>query len=593
MRPSCWFRLLACAALVGASCGNERDEERGPSATTPTGTELVVTAADAPQRGYSDDGPYRFRDATRAAGLAGFTQVNGSAEKRYLVESVGGGCALFDADQDGDLDAYLTNGGRLRQAEEANPSDALFLNDGRGRFEDGSRAAGIDERRWTNGVRVCDLDGDGWSDLYLTNFGRNTLYLADGRGGFVDKTEATGLADRSWSTGASFLDFDRDGDLDLQVTNYVVFREEDLRDPRTEEYKGLVVLRGPRGLEGAPDHFYVNQGGLAFVEKSDELGLEETGYGFQSVAFDFDLDGWLDLYVANDMGANALWHNLAGQRFEDLGLRRGVAFSLSGKPQAGMGVALGDFDGDLQADLYVTNFADDYATLYRGESGGFFLDVTQSLGLAAPTLDKLGWGTGFVDFDLDGDEELYAVNGHVYPQVDERRVGSEYRQPAQLFEFVSGRFREPPGRGGLAFQTKSAARGSATGDVDGDGDLDLLIENIDGPPRLLLNESVHGGSVEVLLVGAGANRDALGARVVGRVGERRMLRLVGAATGFLSSSDRVLVFGLGAGAGLEELEVTWPSGRIERFQNCPAGARLSIVEDPDGSPARVSIAQRN
>lgn len=578
--------LLACVALVGTSCGDERPEERRSAAG-------VVAAAERAEHGDSEEGPYRFRDATIAAGLAGFVQANGSREKRYLVESVGGGCALFDADQDGDLDAYLTNAGLLRQAEEENPSDALYLNDGRGHFTDGSRAAGIDERRWTNGVRVCDLDGDGWGDLYLTNFGRNTLYLADGHGGFVDRTEAAGLAERSWSTGAAFLDFDRDGDLDLHVTNYVVMREEDLREARTEEYKGLVVLRGPRGLEAAPDHFYVNQGGLAFLEQSRELGLAEAGYGFQNVAFDFDVDGWLDLFVANDMLANALWHNVEGRRFEDLALRRGVAFSLAGKPQAGMGVALGDFDGDLQADLYVTNFADDYSTLYRGESGGFFLDVTQSLGLAAPTMDKLGWSTGFVDFDLDGDEELYAVNGHVYPQVDERRVGSEYRQPAQLFEFDAGRFREPAGRGGLAFQAKGSARGSATGDVDGDGDVDLLIENIDGPPRLLLNESPRGGSVEVLLVGAGANRDAIGARVVGRVGERRMLRLVGAATGFLSSSDRVLVFGLGSNAGLEELEITWPSGRIERFQSCPAGARLSIAEDPDGSPARVSIAQRN
>ena len=582
MRPlTCRFGggWLGGALLLGSACS------QGPG--------HPVEAAAAPARAHSDDGPYRFRDATAESGLTTFVQENGVPEKRYLVESVGGGCALFDSDQDGDLDAYLSNAGRLGRPEADNPSDALYVNDGGGRFADGSRAAGIDERRWTNGVRVCDVDGDGWSDLYLTNYGRNTLYLADRRGGFVDSTEAAGLGVSSWSTGASFLDFDRDGDLDLHVVNYVVFGPDDIAAPQTNQYKGVEVLKGPLGLEGARDHFYVNAGGLAFAEKGHELGLDEEHFGFQNVAFDFDLDGWIDLFVANDSVANSLWRNREGQRFEDVALRRGVAFSLAGRAQAGMGVGLGDYDGDQRADLYVTNFADDYSTLYRGEDAGFFVDVTQSLGLASPTLDKLAWSTGFVDFDLDGDQEIYAVNGHVYPQVDQFKLGTEYRQPAQLFEYVDGRFREPPGLGGRAFAAKHSGRGSATGDVDGDGDIDLLIENIDEPPRLLLNESPSGGSVEVLLVGAGANRDAIGARLVARVGERRMLRLVGAATGFLSSSDRVVVFGLGASPGLDELEVTWPSGSIERFPRCPAGSRISIAELAEGGPARVSIAQRD
>jgi hypothetical protein len=574
---------LACAL---AAC---RDDGEAPAELRVN----VVLAAQttAPSAAYSDDGPYRFRDATEASGLGGFVQLNGSKEKLYLVESVGGGCALFDADQDGDLDAYLTNGGELGRSLETTPSDALYTNDGRGRFSDASRAAGIDERRWSNGVRTCDLDADGWTDLYVTNCGRNTLYLADGRGAFVDRTAASGLGVDSWSTGASFFDFDKDGDLDLHVVNYVVFRVEEKHVPETNTYKGITVLKGPLGLEGAADRFYVNQGGLEFVERSAELGLAEAHYGFQNLVFDFDHDGWLDLYVANDSVANSLWRNLEGERFEDLGLRRGVAFSISGRAQAGMGACLGDYDGDRRVDVYVTNFADDYSTLYRGEDGGFFLDVTQSVGLASPTTDKLAWSTGFVDFDLDGDEELYAVNGHVYPQVDLLRTGSEYRQVAQLFEFQDGRFREPKGRGGSAFAVASSGRGGATGDVDGDGDLDLLIENIDAPPRLLVNEGPSGRAVEVVLIGAAGNREAIGARVVGRAGERRMLRLAGVANGFLSSSDRTLVFGLGAAAQLDELEVTWPSGRTDRFQACPAGARLSITEKTDGA-AVVSYARR-
>jgi enediyne biosynthesis protein E4 len=570
-------RVTLCASLV-AACG-------GDSAPAPA---AAPTAAAT----HADDGPFLFRDATEAAGLAGFHQLSGSQEKPFLVETVGGGCALFDHDNDGDLDAYLTNGGVLGQALAQNPSDALYENDGRARFADVSARAGIDERRWTNGVRVCDVDGDGWHDLYLTNYGRNTLYMADGRGAYVDRTEAAGVGDERWSTGASFLDFDEDGDLDLFVSNYVAFDEPRmLAEHPTTVYQGVEVMKGPQGLEGAPDRFYVNEGGLVFRDATAELGLGDEFFGFQSVVLDFDADGWLDVFVANDSVANNLWRNLEGRRFEDVALRQGLAFSLSGRPQAGMGVALGDYNGDLRADIYVTNFADDYSTLYRAEERGFFLDVTQAVGLAAPTMDKLAWGTSFEDFDLDGVLELYAVNGHVYPQVDRFRIGTEYRQPAQLFQQHEGRWREPPGRGGLALADKRAGRGSASGDVDGDGDTDLLLEDIDGPPRLLRNDGKVGRALTVLLVGRAGNRPAIGARVVARAGGRASLRLAGVATGFLSSSAPELVFGLGPAERVEELEVTWPLGRVERFADLAAG-RVTIEESAGEEPSRVTSAAR-
>ncbi len=554
----------------------------------------LTSAHEAPaESAWSDDGPYRFRDATEASGLASFEQVSGSPEKPFLPETVGGGCALFDHDHDGDLDAYLTNGGRLGQARAANPSDALYLNDGGGRFTDGSAAAGIDERGWTNGVRVCDVDGDGWSELYLTNYGRNTFYVADGKGTYRERTDEAGLAVESWSTGACFLDFDRDGDLDLHVANYVVFDEARwLAERPTTVYQGVEVMKGPKGLPGAPDCFFVNEGGLRFREASAELGLVDELFGFQDLALDFDLDGWIDLFVGNDSVANNLWRNLEGQRFEDVALRQGLAFSIDGRPQACMGVALGDFNGDLRPDLYVTNFADDYSTLYRGEEGGFFLDVSQALGLAGPTMEELGWGTGFVDFDLDGDPELFEVNGHVYPQVDRFRLGTEYRQPAQLFEWDGTRFRQPPGRGGRAWAAKHAGRGAATGDVDGDGDLDLLIENLDGPPRLLRNDGTVGRRLEVVLIGAGANRAAVGARVIARAGGRAQLRLAGVTQGFLSSSDPTLVFGLGTLERVEELEITWPLGKVERFTALAAGTRVTIAEGSGAAASRLSVAQR-
>lgn len=571
--------MLACLSAC-------RDE----AATTASGA-TEPSATDAPS--YSDDGPFLFRDATEAAGLQDFRQVSGSPEKPYLVETVGGGCALFDHDRDGDLDAYLTNGGRLGAPLAENPSDALYLNDGRARFSEATGAAGIDERRWTNGVRVCDVDGDGWNDLYLTNYGPNTFYVADGRGAYVDRAAQAGIADERWSTGASFFDFDQDGDLDLFVANYVEFDEARMLAERpTTEYHGVEVMKGPNGLPGAPDRFYVNEGGLVFREAGEELGFGDELYGFQSIAFDFDRDGWLDLFVANDSVENHLWRNLEGKRFENVALRQGLAFSLSGRPQAGMGVAVGDYNADLRTDLYVTNFADDYSTLYRGEERGFFLDVTQAVGLAASTLDKLSWGTGFEDLDLDGTLEIYVVNGHVYPQVDRFHLGSEYRQPAQLFCLEQGRFREPPGRGGAAFASKRVGRGAAAGDVDGDGDVDLLLEDLDGPPRLLRNDGPQGHGLEVVLVGRGANRPAVGARVVARAGGRSQLRLAGLEAGFLSSSEPVLRFGLGSLEGVDELEVTWPLGEVERFTDLPAGSRVTLTQGEPGRPSESRVASR-
>jgi hypothetical protein len=542
----------------------------------------------SPAATWHEQGPFLFRDVTRESGLGRFEQLSGSPEKPFLVETVGGGCALFDLDQDGDNDAYLTNGGRLGQPLESNPSDALFWNDGRARFSDGSQEAGIDERRWTNGVRAGDVDGDGWPDLYLTNYGRNTLYRGLGGGRFADQTEAVGIGDERWSTGATFLDFDQDGDLDLFVANYVAFDEARMLAERpTVLYQDVEVMKGPQGLPGASDTFYVNMGGLRFVERTRELGLGDELFGFQCVAFDFDQDGWLDLFVANDSVANNLWRNLEGRRFEDVAVRQGLAYSLSGRPQAGMGVALGDVNGDLRPDLYVTNFADDYSTLYRGEARGFFLDVTQSLGLAAPTMDKLAWGTGFEDFDLDGKLEIYAVNGHVYPQVDRFPLGVEYHQPLQLFVSDGARYREPEGRGGSAFGVKGAGRGAATGDIDGDGDQDLLVENIDGPPRLLRNEGDGGRALAVLLTGAGANRPAVGARVRVEFGGASHVRFAGLSTGFLSSSAPALVFGLGAHQRVEELEVTWPRGEVERFGPVAAG-HVTIEQGAGGAPARLT-----
>ncbi|HED66171.1 MAG TPA: VCBS repeat-containing protein, partial [Planctomycetes bacterium] len=409
-----------CLLTLLSACGGEASEG---SVEPPPATEEPSVSDD------SGAGPglgLWFVDATDESGLGSFRQVCGDPNKPFIVETIGGGVALCDVDRDGDLDAYLTNGSFFGADTDSAPADALYLNDGTGRFHDATVAAGLGDRSWTTGVRVVDYDADGWPDLYLTNYGPNVLMRNRGDGTFEDVTERAGVGDPRWSTGACFLDFDRDGDLDLYVANYVDFDEERmLRDRPTVSYKGVSVMKGPRGLPEAPDTFYINEGDGTFRDASAEVGIRgKPFFGFQCIAFDVNHDDWVDVYVANDSVENLLWKNDGGRRFENAAFLSGLAVSMSGKPQAGMGVGIGDYDGDQIVDLYVTNFADDYFTLYRGTKRGGFVDVTHRLRLADVTKPYLGWGCGFEDFDADGDLEIFVADGHVYPQVDELDVGS-------------------------------------------------------------------------------------------------------------------------------------------------------------------------
>ena len=563
--------------------------------------------ATAPAVPASGELPYRFTDITEASGLSAFTQVNGTEEKLFVVESFAGGVALFDPDNDGDMDAYLTNGGRLEgRVPGQEPRDALYLNDGKARFTDGTAAAGLGDRTWTCGVRTVDLDGDGDVEMILANYGPEVLYDNVGGGRFVDVTERAGVAHPGWSACAGFLDFDHDGDLDLFVVDYLEFDEPTMLRERPrgvmqghsqsisaagKRLEDIAVMKGPMGLEPAASLFYFNEGGGRFREASQEVGISELRrFGFQALTYDADVDGWVDVLVVNDVVEDTLWHNEKGQRFVDTSLQTGVAVRQDGVAQGGMGGCVGDYDGDLVADLFVSNFVEDYSTLFRGLPGGFYSDVTARMGLRKDTWLMVGWGCGFVDLDADGDLELFQINGHTFPQVDLLDLGTSYKQKNQLWELKDGRYAMPEGAGGPDFNVPRAGRGSAVGDVDGDGDQDLLIGNIDDHPTLLRNDSKNGNWLMVLVLGPRGNRDAVGARLVLRVGAKKQLRLVSAGSGFLSSNDPREHFGLGPATKADELEVTWPDGRVERFPALGAGQLHTIEDGGTSQPARLRSA---
>ena len=553
--------------------------------------------------GGTPDAPrYAFHDATAESGLGTFQQVNGGPEKLLVLESFGAGVALFDAENDGDVDAYLTNAGLLEGFEPGTEwHDALYANDGRGHFADVTAAAGLGDTSWTCGVRTVDLDADGDSELYLTNYGPNVLYDNQGGGRFADVTARSGLGDPGWSTGAGFLDFERDGDLDVFVANYLDF---DLAamlaaDPRPSgtmhghtsalDMGDVKVMKGPMGLEPSADRFYRNRGDGTFADSTEEVGIAANRrFSFQVLTFDQDDDGWVDVLVVNDVVEDNLWHNDRGQRFAEHSLLAGVAVRQDGMQQGGMGGAVGDFDGDCLPDLWITNYVEDYSTLFRGNQSKSFSDVTQRVGLGRDTFPMVGWGCGFVDFDSDGDVELFQVNGHVYPQVDLLDLGTSYRQPNQLWEWRDGKYVTV--QAGEAFHRKRAGRGAAVGDLDGDGDMDVLFGNLDESPTFCRNDAQNGHWLKVQLVGSHGNRDAIGARLTLTVGLRKHLRLVGTGSSFLSSNDPREHFGLGSAERAEELLVQWPDGRKETFRDLAAGALYVITDSGGETPSALRSA---
>ena len=514
------------------------------------------------------DGPsFPFIDKASEWGLEQ-SHVGGGAEKRYIVEAKGGGAALLDADGDGDLDIYWVNG--------EGGDNALYRNDrGRG-FVDRAAAAGATGRGWGMGALSADYDSDGDADLYITCLQENILYRNDGLEQFADATARAGLALPVWSTGAAMGDADLDGDLDLYVANYADFDSSAVR-PLGTQWKGRDVFIGPLGLPALPDALYRNDGAGIFAEvtAASGLGQHDPGYGFAVLFIDSDDDGDLDLYVANDSTPNFFYRNDGAGTFAEVGLQANAALGETGLAQAGMGAAWGDYDNDGDGDLLVTNFEDDYNTLYRNTGNGTFADVSFAAGLGRISLPLVGFGAVFLDFDNDADQDLFVANGHVYPQIERPGSGATYAQANHLFANDAGHFSLVE-----LGEDRAVSRGAVAGDFDDDGRVDLFVTNLNGRPSLLHNQTTADHHwLGLRLVGAGKNREAVGARVVLWSGGQRQRRDVLCGESFLGSGDRRVHFGLGAAGRVDSLHIYWPSGVLQKMTDLPIDAYMSVAEE--------------
>jgi enediyne biosynthesis protein E4 len=530
--------------------------------------------------------PFSFRNVARDAGIDAVVTFGGKTSNTYLLETTGTGVAFIDYDGDGLLDLFFVNGTTLEgfPAGQA-PTSRLYRNRGNGRFEDVTDRAGVAASGWGQGTCVGDFDNDGHDDLFVTFYGQNRLYHNDGRGRFTDVTHKAGLTQSRtrWSTSCAFLDYDRDGRLDLFTANYIDLDLASAPTPRSGlcRYKGLPVACGPPGLAGGKNLLFRNRGDGTFEDVSERSGITRASgtYGLGVSTFDFDGDGWTDLYVANDSNPSALYRNNHDGTFSDIAIRTGCAYSQDGKPQAGMGVAIGDYDRNGTMDVFKTNFAGDTSTLYANTGNGLCEDRTFTAGIGLNTR-WLGWGTAFVDLDNDGWLDLFLTNGHVYPEV--RQIATEfgYEQRKVVYRNEGkGRFVDVSERLGPPVTTPKAGRGAAFGDFDNDGQIDVAIANVNDRPdlfRLVGNPANHW--ITLTLTGTSSNRNAIGARVRAVTGGTEQWQEVRGGGSYLSQSDFRVHFGLGSATKVERLEVRWPNGLEERWENLDADTFHTLKE---------------
>ena len=528
-----------------------------------------------------------FVDVAREAGLTETVFYGGVEQVRYIVEANGCGVAFYDYDDDGWLDVFVLNGSRLDGFPDgAEPTNRLYRNNRDGTFTDVTADSGLGRSGWANSVCIGDFDNDGHDDLFVTYWGQNVLYRNNGDGTFTDVTDDAGLGgfpDR-WNAGATFIDYDRDGYLDLLVTNYVEVDLARLPLPGQGsncEWKGVPVFCGPRGMKGTKNYLYRNNRDGTFTDVSEDAGIHNPHgyYGMTAVVADLDDDGWTDVYVACDSTPSILYRNNHDGTFSDIAVESGVAYSDDGREQAGMGLALGDYDGDGGLDIVKTLFADEMPALYRNGGNGTFSDMSVVAGLHAVT-HHVQWGVGLVDFDNDSWPDLFYSVGNLYPRVEQFNRRYPYRGPRFLFRNMGdGTFTNITDGCGPGLTTAHSSRGCAFGDFDNDGDMDILVMNMNEPPSLIRADVATGNNwLKVKLTGVESNRTAIGARVDVSTGGRRQSQVVQSQSSYYSVNDLRLHFGLGKASKADEIRIRWPSGKREALQDVGANRVLYIEE---------------
>ena len=526
----------------------------------------------------------QFEEITEKAGI-NFRHM-GDPEKKYIVESMSGGVILIDYDRDGWPDIYFTNAPTFDMARKHQSArGALYHNNHDGTFTDVTARSGLATPGFAMGGAVGDFDNDGWPDLYITCLGGNHLYHNNGDGTFTDVSKKAGVTDGRWSTGAAFGDYDGDGFLDLMVTNYIDFHLDNppgFGQSPTCKYRGLDVQCGPRGLKGAGDSLFHNNGDGTFSDVSKAAGVDDSSgyYGLSVVWADFNNTGRPDIYIADDSTPNYLYRNDGKGKFTDISYESGTAVSEDGLEQGSMGIAIGDYLHNGRPSLYVTNFADEYNVLYRNDGNWDFQDVSYQAAVALPTLPWVKWGTAFLDLDNDGWLDLISVNGHVYPQVDTLPGTAPYRQPANLLlNQMDGTFCDASQEAGSALMQPRVSRGLAVGDLFNDGQMDVVIGDLDGAPMVLRNHGIEGRHwVSFELAGTKSNRLGIGAKLKISAGGITQTEEIHSGGSYLSQNDLRVHFGLGKASLIDAVEIRWPSGAIDNVKNLAADQHYSVLE---------------
>ena len=595
--------LVLCGAVLSAQAPPPQSSGMSSGNSTGVAAKAVYDQQHRPitAGGFVDKGPVIFADVSKVSGIASWSHVMGTLEKKYILDANGSGVALIDYDNDGWLDIYLVNGSTFDalDGKETPPHAALFHNNHDGTFTDVAGKAGVTNDRWGFGVAIGDYDNDGWPDIAVANYGKNRLYHNNRDGTFTDVAEKAGITLGNWSAGAAWGDYDGDGRLDLFISGYIHFDRDKLPVSGGKmvgyarcKFRGTETMCGPRGLEGEPDHLFHNNGDGTFTDVSAKAGVNDPTkyYGFTSIFVDVNNDGRPDLLVANDSMANYLYINKGNGKFEDDSYISGFAVNKDGREVASMGLAVGDYENNGLLDIFDTDFSDDYKVLFHNDGDASFTDVSYRAGVGQTAVPFLGWGDAFMDYDNDGWKDIFTVNGHVYPEVDKRDWGTTYAQRSLLFHNLkNGKFEYIPPVVGSGLADVIPGRGAAFGDLFNDGKIDVVINPIDGPAVLLRNVNPdHHHWVELKLVGGGQTakspgspRDAMCATVYLKADGMTQRDDVMSSGSYISASDQRLHFGLGDAMDAGVAVIHWPSGAKQTVK-LPTVDRIYTITENKG-----------